>query len=308
MSPHFTPLRFVAVALAGWLSQQQQHVIDYRREENRVLRQQIGNRRLRLNDEQRRRLAVRAKKLGHKVLGEMASIVTPDTLLAWHRKLIARKYDGSKRRGPGRPRVMEQIRCLVVRMATENRDWGYTRIRGALANLDHRVARGTIANILKQHGIEPAPERLKKTTWREFLQAHWEVLAAAEFFTVEVWDSFGSGASCGAVCHRVVDASSRNRGDHERARWTLDDSNRSQLDRRRRWFSDRQGVSDPRSGSLVHARVRRDAFSSGSQRRPPAGAIPKSERLRRALCAQHQRILLRSHDLVRGTIAPPGER
>ena len=191
MSLRLTPLRFVAVALAGWLSQQQQDVIEYLREENRVLREQIGDRRLRLNDEQRRRLAVRAKKLGHKVLGEVASIVTPDTLLTWHRKLIARKYDGSKRRGPGRPPVMEQIRSLVVRMATENRDWGYTRIRGALANLGHRVARGTIANILKQQRIEPAPERLKKTTWREFLQAHWEVLAAADFFTVEVWTRSG---------------------------------------------------------------------------------------------------------------------
>ena len=186
-----SPLRFVTVALAGWLNQQQQDIIDYLREENKVLREQLGNRRLRLNDEQRRRLATRAQKLGHKVLAEVASIVTPDTLLTWHRKLIARKYDGSQRRGPGRPPVREQIRSLVVRMATENRDWGYTRIRGALANLGHRVARGTIANILKQHGIEPAPERLKKSTWREFLQAHWEVLAAADFFTVEVWTRSG---------------------------------------------------------------------------------------------------------------------
>ncbi len=186
-----SPLRFVTVALAGWLNQQQQDIIDYLREENKVLREQLGNRRLRLNDEQRRRLAARAQKLGHKVLAEVASIVTPDTLLTWHRKLIARKYDGSQRRGPGRPPVREQIRSLVGRMATENRDWGYTRIRGALANLGHRVARGTIANILKQHGIEPAPERLKKSTWREFLQAHWEVLAAADFFTVEVWTRSG---------------------------------------------------------------------------------------------------------------------
>ena len=76
-------------------------------------------------------------------------------------------------------------------MATENRDWGYARIRGALANLGHRVARGTIANILKRHGIEPAPERSKKTTWQEFLQTHWEVLAAADSFTVEVWTRSG---------------------------------------------------------------------------------------------------------------------
>ena len=149
MSLDLTPLRLVALALASWLSQQQQDVIEYLREENRVLREHTGNTRLRLIDEQRRRLAVRAKKLGHKLLGEVASIVTPDTLLTWHRKLIARKYDGSERRGPGRPPVMEPIRSLVVRMATENGDWGYTRIRGALANLGHRGARGAIANILK---------------------------------------------------------------------------------------------------------------------------------------------------------------
>ena len=113
----------------------------------------------------------------------METLVTPDTLLAWHRHLIARKYDGSHRRGPGRPPVMEEIRQLIVQMATENRNWGYTRIRGALANLGHDVARGTIANVLRRHGLEPAPDRTKRTTWREFLAAHWDVLAAADFFT-----------------------------------------------------------------------------------------------------------------------------
>ena len=191
MEQVLSPFQFVVTALAGWANQQQSDVVEYLREENRVLREQLGGRRLRLSDDQRRRLAVRAKKLGRKVLVEVASLVTPDTLLAWHRKLIARKYDGSKRRGPGRPRVMEQIRDLVTRMATENRDWGYTRIRGALANLGHRVSRGTIANTLKEAGIEPAPERCKKTTWKEFLEAHWDVLAATDFFTVEVWTSSG---------------------------------------------------------------------------------------------------------------------
>jgi len=113
--------------------------------------------------------------------------VSPDPLLAWHRHLIARKYDGQQRRGPGRPPTIAEMRQLVVRMATENRDWGYTRIQGALANLGHDVGHGAIATILKQHGIEPAPERQKRTTWREFLKAHWDVLAAADFFTVEVW-------------------------------------------------------------------------------------------------------------------------
>jgi len=82
---------------------------------------------------------------------------------------------------------MAEVRALIVRMATENRDWGYTRIQGALANLDHQVGRGTIANILRDHGLEPAPERVKKTTWTEFLKTHWDVLAAADFFTVDVW-------------------------------------------------------------------------------------------------------------------------
>ena len=86
-----------------------------------------------------------------------------------------------------RPRVMAEIRQLIVRMATENRDWGYTRIRGALSNLGHDVSRGAIATVLREHGLEPAPERTKRTTWREFLAAHWDVMAAADFFTVEVW-------------------------------------------------------------------------------------------------------------------------
>ena len=103
MQPVLSPFQFVVTALAGWANQQQSDVVDYLREENRVLREQIGGRRLRLSDDQRRRLAVRAKKLGRKLLADVASLVTPDTLLAWHRKLIARKYDGSRRRGPGRP-------------------------------------------------------------------------------------------------------------------------------------------------------------------------------------------------------------
>src|SRR6187200_990355 len=141
------------------MNQHQQQAIEYLREENKVLREQLGGRRIRFTDEQRRRLAAKAKGLGRRVLHELATIVTPETLLAWHRKLIARKYDGSKQRGPGRPRTQNEIQQWVVRMATENRDWGYRRIQGALANLGYQVGRGTIANILKEHGLEPAPER-----------------------------------------------------------------------------------------------------------------------------------------------------
>jgi len=191
MPPLSHPVRFLLVALAGWINQQQREVIEYLQAENRVLREQLGPRRLRFTDDQRIRLAAKAKHLRRRILREIGSIVSPDTLLAWHRQLIARKYHGHQRRGPGRPPVMAEIRQLVVRIATENRDWGDTRIQGALANLGHHVGRGTIATILRQHGIEPAPERLKRTTWPEFLYAHWDVLAAADFFSVEVWTATG---------------------------------------------------------------------------------------------------------------------
>ena len=185
------PFRFLLIALAGWMNQRQLQMIDYLREENRVLGEQLGGRRLRLNDDQRRRLAARAKRLGRKVLAEVATIVTPETLLAWHRKLIAQKYDGSGKRAPGRPRTAAEIETLVVRMAEENGDWGYRRIQGALANLGHKVARSTIAGILQRHGIEPAPERKKQTSWKEFLTRHWELIVAADFFTVEAWTRHG---------------------------------------------------------------------------------------------------------------------
>jgi putative transposase len=168
-----------------------------------VLRQQLGKKRLRLNDDQRRRFAVKAKKPGWRVLHELTTIVTPETLLAWHRKLIAKKYGGSKRRGPGRPRVQDEIQQLVVRMATENRDWGYRRIQGVLANLGHELARSTIADILKEHGLEPAPERTRKTTWswpnrRTALHSHCE-----DSFTflhrIRLWRHTGPSGTAGEL-------------------------------------------------------------------------------------------------------------
>src|SRR5215472_10664585 len=125
------------------------------------------------------------------MLAAVATIVTPETLLAWHRKLVAEKYEGSSRRGPGRPKTLSKIEALVVKLATENRDWGYRRIVGALGNLGYRIGRGTVANILEKNGIEPAPERKRKTTWKEFLARHWELIVAADFFTVEVWTRQG---------------------------------------------------------------------------------------------------------------------
>jgi hypothetical protein len=162
----------------------QQEVIAYLVEENRVLREQMGNRRLKLNDEQRRRLAAKAKKLGRKTLGQVATIAAPETLLKWHGKLIAKNDAASACPTPGRPSIDQEIVALVVRMAQENRYWGYRRIQGALANLGHDLAHNTIRNILKKHGIEPSPERARKTTWREFLQRHWEQIVASDFFAM----------------------------------------------------------------------------------------------------------------------------
>jgi transposase InsO family protein len=185
------PFRFVVIAVAGCMNQKQQHAIEYLREENRVLREQLGSQRLRFTDDQRRRLAEKAKLVGRRLLHDIANIVTPDTLLVWHRKLIVNKYDGTAKRGPGRPPTASELEDLVVRMAQENRDWGYRRILGAMSNLGHSLARGTIANILKKHGIEPAPDRIRKMTWKEFLNQHWQLIVAADFFTVEVWTRRG---------------------------------------------------------------------------------------------------------------------
>jgi len=187
----FDPFRFLLIAVSGWMNQRELQVTDCLREENRVLREQLGDRRLRLDDQQRRRLAAEAKVLGRRVLAQIATIVTPDTLLAWHRKLIAQKYDGTAHRASGRPRTAGEVEALVVRMAEENRDWGYRRIQGALSNLGHELARSTIAQFLERHGIEPAPERIRKTTWKEYLSQHWELIVASDFFTVEVWTRRG---------------------------------------------------------------------------------------------------------------------
>jgi putative transposase len=117
----------------------------------------------------------------------VANAALPDTILGWYRRLVARKFDGWKsRRRPGRPRVDPRIEQLIVRMAKENSSWGYDRIVGALANLGLTVSDQTVGNILKRHGIAPAPDREHTTSWAAFIQAHLAVLAATDFFTAEV--------------------------------------------------------------------------------------------------------------------------
>ena len=213
------------------MNQQQQFAIDYLREENRVLKEQLGCRRLRLNDDQRRRLAAKAKRLGRGILAEVASIVTPETLLAWHRKLIAHKYDATAQRGPGRPRTAGEIEALVVRMAEENRDWGYRRILGALSNLGYPIARGTVANILKQHGIEPAPERKRKTTWKEFLSLALGADRSRRLFHHRGLDPQWIAALHGAVLHRAIDPQGRDRRDRACSERTMDEPDRPESHR-----------------------------------------------------------------------------
>jgi transposase InsO family protein len=166
------------------LDARNRRVIAYLQAENRVLRARLGARRLRVTDPQRRRLATAAKALGRAVLMTLDTLVTPDTLLRWYREFVARKYDGSKRRGSGRPRKPDELRERVLRFARENPTWGYARIRGALSVLGPAIGRNTIARILADAGVDPSPER--PTRWRDFLRAHFGDVFAADFFTVEV--------------------------------------------------------------------------------------------------------------------------
>ena len=184
-------LQFLVLTCAGWVNRHQDDLIAYLREENRVLRDHLGPRPLRRTDAQRRRRAVRGQQLGRRVLMQVAGIVTPDTILRWYRRLIAQTYDGSARRGRGRPMTRRDVAARVVRMAVEHPQWGDTRIRGALSNLGHEIARTPVKRILHDHGIDPAPERRRCMPWKTFLQAAWEGRTACDRFTVEVFTLAG---------------------------------------------------------------------------------------------------------------------
>src|SRR5919201_2190528 len=155
-------LQILIAMVAGWLQRHQQQVITYLLAENRVLKAQLGGRRLRLTDTERRHLAALAHPLGRTRLKGMATLVTPETLLRWYQRLIAQKFDGSaQRRQLGRPRIAEEVEQLVVRMAEENPTWGYRRIQGALANVGHHSDKLTVRNVLRRYHMEPAPQRRK---------------------------------------------------------------------------------------------------------------------------------------------------
>jgi len=159
---------------------------EYLAAENRILKAQIKGR-LRLSDPEKKTLAQIGHRLGRKALENVANAARPDTILGGFRKLVAHKFDGSKaHRFRGRPRIDPEIEQLIVRMAEDNPDWGYDRIVGALANLGHDVSDQTVGNVLRRHGMPPAPERNRTTTWAAFIRTHLAVLAGTDFFSVEV--------------------------------------------------------------------------------------------------------------------------
>ncbi len=188
-------LDFLVVMLACTLNERMQKKLDYTQGEVRVLKEIIealnGKKRIPFTDEQRRRLAIHGKELTPEEREEVCEIVKPGTILTWFRNLVAKKYDGSAKRGPGRPRTAKEKRDVVIEMAKENPSWGYTKIRDALRAVGIKIGRTTIADILKEAGLEPAPERDKKRTWKQFMRSHVESLYACDFFSVETLGMFG---------------------------------------------------------------------------------------------------------------------
>src|SRR5215831_7981827 len=159
---------------------------EYLAAENRILRGKIKGRLL-LSDGEKVTLAEIAHRLGRMALEDVAVTAKPDTILGWYRKLIAKKFAGSKlHRSVGRPKIDQETERLVLQMARENPSWGYDRIVGALANLGLRLSDQTVGNILRRHDIPPAPKRKQTTSWKDFIRAHMAVLVATDFFTMEV--------------------------------------------------------------------------------------------------------------------------
>jgi putative transposase len=190
-SPLTHPWHILLAALCGIVNQRQQQIIEFQNAQIETLLKKLGKKRLLLDDDQRRLLAVKAHDIGRKTLLELTTIVTPDTILRWHRMLVARKFDSSDKRKPGRPRIRQKVVDAIVRSARENPTWGYDRIQGALKNLKCHISDSTVANVLKAHGIEPAPDRQRTPAWSTFLKAHWDSIFATDFTTVEVWTRNG---------------------------------------------------------------------------------------------------------------------
>jgi hypothetical protein len=192
MSFILQPWHIMLAVLCGLVNKRQQQIIEFQNAQIEALLEKFGGKRVLLTADQRRLLAVKGHALGRKALLELTTIVTPDTILRWHRTLVAKKWDYAHKRKPvGRPRIRQVIVDLILRFATENPTWGYDRIPGALAHVGYYISDSTVGNVLKTHGIEPTEDRKRQTTWATFLKAHWDVLGAIDFTTVEVWTKKG---------------------------------------------------------------------------------------------------------------------
>ena len=291
------PLAAAARDPRRMVNRHQQQVIEYLVEENHVLKEQLKGRRVQLSDDQRRRLAAKGQRLGRPVLKQVATIVTPDTILRWHRRLIAQKWTFPPQR-PGRPGLMKEISLLILRMATDNPAWGYSRIQGALKNLDHRVARSTVAKVLKDNGLPPAPGR--PSSWRTFLRAHWGAIAGADFFTTEVWTPRGLVTYYTLF---VTDLSSRrvHGGVDAQSRRCIHGPGGTVSHRRRRWVPGKPSRPHLRPGPQVDGAIPRHRGRRGGSRRPDAHPGAERQRLRGAIRALSSRGVSRSADSLRGT-------
>ncbi len=187
------PWQLMLIFLVSCVNRERQQRIDYLETQCDVVRERIGKKQNLLTDDQRRRVAVKGKLLGRKQLEKVETRFTPDTILRWHRQLGANRWDYSDRREkrPGRPTVRQASVDLTVKFAKENPTRGFDRIRGALSNVGYNICESTIGNILKAHGIEPAPTRRRTGSWETFLKAHWEEIASIDFTTVKIWTKSG---------------------------------------------------------------------------------------------------------------------
>jgi hypothetical protein len=183
----FQPWTIILAALSEFVRREQEKVIEYLQVENQILREKLGGNRVLLSDDQRRRLAIKGKALGRQQLKKIATVAQADTVLRWHRELVEVNRYTRPGRNIGRPTTDKEIVELVLRMARENASWGYKRIEGALHNLGYAICSSTVANILKQHGIEPAPTRKRTTSWSTFLKAHWDVFEGVDLSAITLW-------------------------------------------------------------------------------------------------------------------------
>ncbi|CAM2006625.1 integrase core domain-containing protein [Acanthopleuribacter pedis] len=182
------------VLFLGKVETRQQAVLDFLLGLIRVQRETIrslnNGRDKRLNDQQRRRLAILARAVPHDFLQDIAALsYSPDTFLRWYRRLVHQKYSSESRQRQGRPTTSSETVGLVRCLAEENPTWGYRRIVGALKHLGVSLSKNTVARILEDRGLNPAPKRAR--SWRQFLEQQWSSMVSADFFTVELTRGWG---------------------------------------------------------------------------------------------------------------------